>query len=293
MSRWFRFYTGVVSDPKAQMLPPDLFKHWVNVLCVAAQHDGELPALGVTAFMLGRMADAKAAEILGRLHSAGLLDKTSKSFKPHNWDSRQYKHDGNDPTNADRQKRHRDKTRHKNNGDSNGSNGQNNGGEGVTAKRPEYTEGTNDRIGSAGASNFTEGSKSLADAFLKALGFLTPLSVPLEFAGVDWRAVSWESAGWTPDLIGAEARRIGPDKPLTYYEKVFATAFAKRQAPLPVVEVREAEKLKVTHGKPKSAIIQAADDLCRTIAGFDGPARGTDELRGAAGETPPRLLSHG
>lgn len=47
------------------------------------------------------------------------------------------------------------------------------------------------------------------------------------------------------------------------------------------------------YGKPKSAIIQAADDLCRTIAGFDGPARGSDELRGAAGEAPPRLLSHG
>jgi hypothetical protein len=48
-----------------------------------------------------------------------------------------------------------------------------------------------------------------------------------------------------------------------------------------------------TNGKPRSAIIQAADDLCRTIAGFDGPPRGAHELRSGAGENPPRLLSHG
>lgn len=47
------------------------------------------------------------------------------------------------------------------------------------------------------------------------------------------------------------------------------------------------------HAKPRNAIIQAADDLCRTIASFDGPARGTDELRSGEGEAPPRLLSHG
>jgi uncharacterized protein YdaU (DUF1376 family) len=45
--------------------------------------------------------------------------------------------------------------------------------------------------------------------------------------------------------------------------------------------------------KPKSAIIQAADDLCRTIAGFDGPPRRSDELRGRTGEAAPRLLPHG
>ncbi len=132
-----------------------------------------------------------------------------------------------------------------------------------------------DRIGSAGASNFTEGSKALASAFWKALGFESPLAVPPEFAGVDWRAVGWESAGWTVDLIETEAKRIGPDKPLSYHEKVFATAFAKRQAPLPVVAIREAETLTVTHGtsqaKPGSLI--AAID--RQLAALEASA-GTD-----------------
>ena len=105
-----------------------------------------------------------------------------------------------------------------------------------------------DRIGDARASGsaFTEGSKALASAFWKALGFESALQIPPEFAGVDWRAVEWERAGWTADLIDTEARRIGPDKPLSYHEKVFATTFAKRQAPLPIVEVKEAEKLTVT-----------------------------------------------
>lgn len=286
MSRWFRFYSTVVDDPKAQMLSPELFKHWVNLLCIAAQHDGALPALSVTAFMLGRIAETKAAGILSKLHSNGLLDKTETGFKPHNWDARQYKHDAIDATNADRQKRFRNRHR-------NDSNGESNGDLSVTEKRPDSTEGTNDRIGSAGASAFTDGSKKLADAFLKALGFSTPVSVPVEFAGVDWRAISWETAGWTVDLIATEARKNGPDKPLTYHEKCFATAFAKRQAPLPVVEVKPADKITVTHGKTRNGIAQAADDLVRKLASFDGPAGKPDDLRSTASEASPRLLSHG
>lgn len=138
MSRWFRFYTSVLDNPKTQMLAPDLFKNWVNVLCIAAQHDGELPAIGVTAFMLGRITEPKAAEILSKLAAAGLLDRTEKSFRPHNWDSRQYKHDKTDNTNAERQQRHRNNKR---NGVNNGSdNANSNGVTTVTAKRPDSTE---------------------------------------------------------------------------------------------------------------------------------------------------------
>ena len=113
----------------------------------------------------------------------------------------------------------------------------------------QLQEQKEDRIGnaSAGASAFTPGSKALATSFLTALGFDTPLKVPPEFAGVDWRAIEWERAGWTADLIEAEARK-NAGKPLTYHEKCFATAFAKRQAPLPIVEIKEAEKVTVSHG---------------------------------------------
>lgn len=109
MSRWFRFYTSVVDDPKAQMLAPELFKHWINVLCIAAQNDGELPPLAATAFTL-RLPETKAAGILAKLCSLNLLDKTEKSFKPHNWDGRQYKSDRDD-TAAERSKKYRDAKR--------------------------------------------------------------------------------------------------------------------------------------------------------------------------------------
>lgn len=132
------------------MLAPEMFKHWVNVLCVAAQHDGELPPISVTAFMLGRIPEQKAASILAKLCGLGLLDKTEKGFKPHNWDGRQYKHDKLDATNADRQARFRSK---KNNGSNADSNAKSNASETVTAKRPEYRE-----------QNITEANASGADA---------------------------------------------------------------------------------------------------------------------------------
>lgn len=104
----------------------------------------------------------------------------------------------------------------------------------------------------APASAFTEGSKKLAEAFWKSLGIDSPLGVPPEFSGADWRSIEWEAAGWTPDLISAEVRKVGPGKALKYYEKCFATAFAARQAPLPVVEIKQAEKITVTHGTSKT-----------------------------------------
>lgn len=171
-----------------------------------------------------------------------------------------------------------------------GVNPPDNGGD--KAHIPNATAKEEDEIGPR-ASAFTQGSKALADSLWRALGIENPLHVPPELAGADWRAIEWERAGWTGDLVEAECRRIGPGKPLIYYEKCFATAFAKRQAPLPNVEVRQAETLTVTHGKPKNGIIQAADDLVRKLAEFDGPPRGGDDLRRVEGQDTPRLLSHG
>jgi hypothetical protein len=121
-----------------------------------------------------------------------------------------------------------------------------------------------------------------------------PLSVgaPLTIQG-------WFNEHWRPEciLIGVQramqSRNGDPPGTLKYFEKAIARAHAELTPSLPTVQFREAEQLTVTHGKPKSAIIQAADDLCRKIASFDGPARVADELRGDAGENSPWLLSHG
>ena len=141
-----------------------------------------------------------------------------------------------------------------------------------------------DRIGSAGASEFTDGSKALASAFLEALGFDTPLKVPPEFAGVDWRAIGWEKAGWTADLIAAEARK-NAGKPLSYHEKCFATAFAKRQAPLPVAVIKPQEKVHVAQNA-RGGISSALDRLIERAE--------SDALGGIEGrEATSRLLSNG
>lgn len=148
----------------------------------------------------------------------------------------------------------------------------------------EYREQKEDRIGSAGASSFTDGSKTLATSFLNALGFDTPLKVPPEFAGVDWRAIEWERAGWTSDLIESEARK-NAGKPLSYHEKCFATAFAKRQAPLPVAVIKKQETLHVA----KSARGGISSALDRLIEQAEGNAVGGFE----GGQTTARLLSNG
>jgi hypothetical protein len=250
-NRWFRFYHDVINDPKVLSLPEAMRWSWVAVLCAASKNDGKLPEIQHLALML-RVSKQRAASILAALRQAGLVDKTETGFAPHNWEARQYKSD----VSNDRVKRFRER---KCNVTST-----------VTVTPPESdteTESDLDRIGEArarGGSAFTDGSKALANAFWKALGFNNPLEIPPEFAGVDWRAIEWERAGWTVDLIDAEARRIArekPLKPLSYFEKVFATSFAKRQTPLPVVEIREAEKLPVTyHGasQNQSGVVAAA-----------------------------------
>jgi uncharacterized protein YdaU (DUF1376 family) len=188
----------------------------------------------------------------------------------------------------------------------------------ATESQPLQSPSQEDRIGEARASpptSFTDGSKALANSFWKALGFDDKLQIPPEFSGVDWRAIEWEKAGWTADLIDAEARKLARDsplKPLNYFEKVFATSFAKRQAPLPIVEIRDAEKLTVTHERPNGNatiwqrngngnpngtatgnVVQAADRLVEKIKSFDAGPDQADDVRSGTGEAAARLLSQG
>jgi hypothetical protein len=123
---------------------------------------------------------------------------------------------------------------------------------------------------------FTEGSKSLASALWRGLGHATALDIPPELAGADWRAVEWERAGWTADLIEVEARRVGPGKPISYYEKVFATAHAKRGAPLPAVEIIQPQTVKVTANghRPNSlcaSLRRDIEELERDLAEANDP----------------------
>jgi hypothetical protein len=89
MSYWLRLYTGILDDPKVQRLAPEYFKGWVNLLCLAKENDGLLPAIEDIAFRL-RIEDAQAEELIKTLKARGLLDEAGGDLTPHNWASRQY-----------------------------------------------------------------------------------------------------------------------------------------------------------------------------------------------------------
>jgi hypothetical protein len=91
-------------------------------MCVASANDGELPPVEDIALRL-RMKPTAVAAWITHLVAGGLFDNNDGTFRPHNWNKRQYKVDVTDPTNAERQKRYRNRHR-------NGSNA-------VTDKRPE------------------------------------------------------------------------------------------------------------------------------------------------------------
>lgn len=90
--RWFRFYNDAVNDPKVQRLPPEIFKLWINVLCLASANAGRIPDLVDTAFSL-RMAEKDAESGMSVLENSGLVDRDEFGLKPHNWDARQFKSD--------------------------------------------------------------------------------------------------------------------------------------------------------------------------------------------------------
>lgn len=92
MKPWFRFYNEVVDDPKVQRLSGDLFKVWVNFLCLASKHDGVLPSTEDLAFSL-RVSEDEISTFRNQLMIAGLFDEKRGMVVPHGWDKRQFKSD--------------------------------------------------------------------------------------------------------------------------------------------------------------------------------------------------------
>ena len=109
MSRWFRFYDCALDDPKVQKLPAELFKIWVNLLCVASRNDGLLPPIDDLAFMLRKDASALSLHV-SELQVIGLIDESEQGLTPHNWSTRQYQSDNS----AERVRKHREAKRHSN-----------------------------------------------------------------------------------------------------------------------------------------------------------------------------------
>ncbi len=107
--KWFRFYSEALQDPKVQALRPELFKAWINLLCLASDQDdrGSLPPLANIAFVL-HITPNRAERIVAELVDRGLVDEDDDGRRRmHAWDERQAGGDSG----ADRMRRYRDRIR--------------------------------------------------------------------------------------------------------------------------------------------------------------------------------------
>ena len=108
--KWFRLYTDVLEDPKVQKLSPELFKFWINILCLTSKHEGRIPPLDDVSFAL-RLPLHETEEAFHALKIAHLISPMSnqhgEGWAPHNWKKRQYKSD----TSTQRVKRFRNAQR--------------------------------------------------------------------------------------------------------------------------------------------------------------------------------------
>ena len=84
---WFRFYHRVAHDPKVQTLPAELFKAWVNILCLSSESSDRwtVPNIEHLSFHL-RMENGAVHRVLEALSKRGLLDLIEGHHVIHDWD---------------------------------------------------------------------------------------------------------------------------------------------------------------------------------------------------------------
>jgi hypothetical protein len=291
MANWFRFYDDAVNDPKIIELPDDLFRAWVNILCVAAKNDGVLPEMKHVALVL-RVKPTKAAALVTRLVAAGLIDNHAGVFAPHNWQGRQFKSDDS----GARVKKHREKLRNeKSNGECNVT--CNDECNALEEKRGDEKRIDDDGRTRAGTSLISAEAFEIADTLEKSCGYDLPEEIPPGWCGGAMWVQKCLNEGWIGAVMidaakGVARRAKTPIMGFKYLEKPLAQAMAEHRAPLPQVEIRQPEKLTVTaNGKQSGNVIQAADRLLDKIRSFDAGPGEVDRIRDTTGQASARLLS--
>lgn len=115
--KWFRFYHAAYRNPKVQDMRPELFRFWVNLLCVASESEprGTIASEAHLRLALG-LTKASVKRWVSELEASVLLHRSSTgTLHPHDWDDLQP--EGDDE--GKRKKRQRQaKLRHTDNGDS-------------------------------------------------------------------------------------------------------------------------------------------------------------------------------
>src|SRR5262249_22021146 len=83
---WLKLWHEILDSPKIQLMSGELFKGWVNVLCLTCRHnnEGALPDLGSITFAL-RVSTKEAESLLLQLLNRGLLERHEGGFRVHDW----------------------------------------------------------------------------------------------------------------------------------------------------------------------------------------------------------------
>ncbi|MBR0831409.1 DUF1376 domain-containing protein [Bradyrhizobium manausense] len=130
----------------------------------------------------------------------------------------------------------------------------------------------------------------LVEAFLSAAGFPDRSRAPPGWYNLVDRAALWVKSAYPANMIIQETRLIAAKspspKPLSYYEKVFATAFAHLQQPLPTVPTPRAESTYVRRRPSQRQTVREVLDARIATAEQHDHSRRCSEVR----ETAPRLL---
>lgn len=103
--KWFRFYHDAYRNPKVQDMRPELFKFWVNFLCVASESPerGVIQSEAHLRLALG-LTKPLAKRWVSELEALSLLQRSDDgALRPHHWDELQP--DSDDA--AKRQRAHR------------------------------------------------------------------------------------------------------------------------------------------------------------------------------------------
>ncbi len=104
MTRWYRSYCDQHRNPKVVALSDKDFRLWHELLGIASENDGIIPPLPVLRSLVSVRYD-RLTYALKCLLASELIDTYGDSFRPRNWDKRQYKSDSS----AARVKKHREK----------------------------------------------------------------------------------------------------------------------------------------------------------------------------------------
>ena len=257
MSRWFRFYDDAINDPKVQRLSADMFRAWVNMLCLASKYGGSIPKADI-AFAL-RANERGAQAIVDCLVYRNLLDDMGDFVTPHNWDGRQYKSD----VSNERVKRHRQRK----------SNSERNVTETVTVTPPEQNR---DR-----AEQRPDSASAVHDEFLSVAG--SDHDDP-QLSGSLYGIQAMLSRGFSRETILAGAanamRGKGTPPNWNYFAKCIESENEQRSSPA---------KKELHNGKPET-LTDVARRMSAEVVGFGlRPSLSGGSENGA----PVRLLSEG